>query len=103
MKDFNRAAADIMERFDFNRVYKTMQALDWAWATSPNQPPSIQELKSTAQMLLDGCVRAWKEEALPQSGMFYGTGGFEARITCFTKGEPQLSLTFSVEACRGYA
>lgn len=105
MTNFNAAAADIMDRFNFNRVYKTMQALDWRWATSsnPNQQPSIQELKSTAQMLLDGCVRAWQEQDLPQSGMFYATGGFEARITCYTEGEPQLSLSFSVEDCRGYA
>lgn len=103
MTNFNAAATDIMNRFNFNRVYKTMQALDWRWATSHNQPPSIQELKSTAQMLLDGCMQAWQEQGEPQSGMFYATGGFEARITCYSQGEPQLSLTFSVESCRGYA
>ena len=43
---------DILNEFDFEKVQRTMHALDWKWASTQMAVPSISELKNTARYLL---------------------------------------------------
>ena len=62
---------EIMDYFDFGRVAKTMEVLNWRWASSDGVP-NEGELRRTARQLL----RAVAKEG-PDSHT--GTGGFYAR------------------------
>ncbi len=84
--------AEIMERFDFERVLIAMHALNWKWV---GETVTIEDLKRTAMQLMDSVqqerTKGWRSVA---------TGGFEARIdeVC---GQDQLTLTFKVESRSG--
>lgn len=77
---------EIMESFNFDKVYKAMVALDWKWACSEEGVPTIKELKETAEYLLRGAAEyrlldkysnvSWE---IP---MLNATGGFEAKAWC---------------------
>lgn len=43
---------NIMDWFDFDRVHKTMVALDWQWFTADDGIPSTSELRKLARELL---------------------------------------------------
>jgi hypothetical protein len=77
--------ADILDRFDFGKVQDYMKATGWTWHGSP-ETPTIIDLMSTANMLLDNVIQS----AEPASNS--GTGGFTAY-----KMPWGLSLHFSVE------
>ena len=64
---------EIIERFDFEKVHAYMQLTDWKWCTSNGdmEVPSIEELKSTAEGLLNKLV--WEDK-----NKFVATGGFHA-------------------------
>lgn len=85
----------VMNRFDFEKTHRVMEFLDWRW----NGPitPTIDELKSTALQMLDGCVHMYYDKGQPKSGMLWATGGFQATVQVFEDGEPRLSLVFYVD------
>ena len=65
---------DIITKFDFEKVYKTMKALDWQWKWNWLQDnkyvsgiPSISYLKDHAEELLR---KALKEKSTHYSGGF---------------------------------
>ena len=62
---------EIMDNFDFERVHKTMIALNWGWADKDDYEllsiPEMYELKSHARKLL---------KASMEENMCIGTGGF---------------------------
>lgn len=64
---------EIMENFDFAKVHDYMVAKDWKWAHSDGsyRTPTIEELKSTADMLLNKLV--WVGDT-----SYVATGGFHA-------------------------
>jgi hypothetical protein len=100
MKDFTAEIDDIMERFDWERVQRTMKALNWTWARSHPDVPTIDQLKSTARECLEQVVRTYKESP---GWNFVATGGFYARIYDFKAGNTELNLAFEVETVRGIA
>ena len=61
---------DILDAFEFERVKKTMEALDWRWAGSYSVP-SIGEMRATARQLFADLMEnpTWDGAA---------TGGFVA-------------------------
>jgi hypothetical protein len=73
---------EIMDEFDFDKVYKAMDALDWKWR---GQTPSIEDLEKEAERLLRGAAEHrlsdWKE-IYWESPIMNGCGGFEARAWC---------------------
>ena len=74
-----------MDWFDFERVHKTMVALNWEWVGEG--VPSIQSIKQNARKQLENCSTA-------KHG-FYSTGGFEAKMEVY-EGEEIFSLKFVV-------
>lgn len=91
------AIPEIMERFKFDHVQRTMELLNWAW--SGVGTPTIDELKSTAYQMLDGCVNAFIEKGRPKTGMLWATGGFQAMVHVYESGREELQLVFYVDSC----
>jgi len=78
---------EIMESFDFGRVHDYMVSVDWKWAHGDGsyRVPTVEELKTTAEMLLNQLT--WSEECT-----YVATGGFHA--VKFVWG---LKLLFAIE------
>jgi hypothetical protein len=68
-KKEQKALDQIMDWFDFEKVAKTMEALNWKWFGAEEGVPTISEIKTQARRLL---TQAIKERVT------IGTGGFKA-------------------------
>ncbi len=83
----NKYIDDIMDNFNFHKVYQTMDALDWRWATvnGGTSTPDIDDLRASAKRLLQGAAEsrlgAFKD-AHWELGIINGTGGFQATAFC---------------------
>ncbi len=64
---------DILDEFDFNKVQKVMEALDWKYHDSVDKFPSIGELRKMARSLLN-CTY----DADDSPDYFTSCGGFHA-------------------------
>lgn len=88
MKTFEEKWQIILENFGWERVYKTMKALDWDWCIDKKNNlygiPTIKTLQNSAKRLLKD---AWDEK----KGI--SSGGFTA-----TYEDGDLALDFTVEA-----
>ncbi len=82
----DEAINDIMENFDFAKVYKIMVDYNWVWfdrKTQKTRVPTLEEIKDNARELLE---RAWdqlNETEYDYSGwkeIFVETGGFNAWV-----------------------
>lgn len=77
--DIDNMVQQVMENFDFEKVYLTMKALNWTWGFS-TRTPEIQDLKRTAEHLLrgsiDGAIKS--KDLKPWEGYLHATGGFKA-------------------------
>ena len=85
----------IMRHFDFERVHKVMEFLDWHWAFTSKGVPTVEEIKVEARrILIDAC----EEETN------IATGGFRAvyEKDGTEDGEPYIGLEFIVEDCEGF-
>jgi len=62
---------DIMDDFDFDKVHKIMEFLNWEWITDEDgtQVPYISDLRKRARSLL---------RIAAKEGGFHGSGGFTA-------------------------
>jgi len=84
---------NILDEYDFQKVQKAMEALEWHWSTAEDGLPSIAELRRQARGLLED---AYRYEDSPS--ILMGCGGFEAtrlmEVGSLTK---YLSLKFVVE------
>ncbi len=92
---------NIMKRTDFDRVHKTMQALDWKWL---GKSPTVEEIRKTAYRLLNDAVK-YVDEAYEYYGEIPGhysvaTGGFTASIYKNMDGALRLELSFRVADTR---
>lgn len=85
----------ITNNFDFDKVYKVMQALDWKWFDS-DEVPTHGRLVNTSSDLLRSCY----SEAVRAYGQQYtlmSTGGFTAIARRF-ESEIYLELSFTVSS-----
>jgi hypothetical protein len=84
---------EIVENFNWDKVYKTMEALSWKWVDSEGETPSIGRLITTATRLLRDAYDGAEKE---QETYLSGTGGFEA--VCYMDGDDmyRLELRFVV-------
>lgn len=84
----------ILNNFDFNKVKKIMDVLNWKWASSKNGVPDIDEIRKLAtRLLIDACVEKQN----------ISTGGFRAVYDDNGDGDPYVGLEFIVEECEGFA
>ena len=89
---------NILDEYDFHRVQKVMEALNWLWVSSEGEIPSIGQLRRQARDLLED---VYNKEASPF--FMVGTGGFEATRTMETGDlNKYLSLKFVVEEGNNY-
>ena len=65
---------DILDNFDFEKVKKVMDAVDWKYWNSPDSQITITELRKTARYLLK---EAYNTAASDQ--WLVATGGLEVR------------------------
>ncbi len=81
----------LMERFDFETVYKHMVLTGWKWSgsDSPDGVPRMDEIKATAKKILTG----FENDCLCS-----GTGGFMVRLDSLKNP----ILAFEVEASDVY-
>ena len=97
------AIASILEDFDFEKVHKVMQMLDWKWATTFKKDdtgfqliatvPSVVQIKVQALELLSD---AWDKKAS------MSTGGLVAKYGINEMEEPSLTLSFELESAESY-
>lgn len=58
MKEKHKKAIDeIMDWFDFERVAKVMEFLNWKWVSAEDGVPSIGEIKKSARRLLKEAIK----------------------------------------------
>jgi len=81
--DIHAQIDEIMDYFNFARVRKTMEALDWIWSSAENGVPSETEIRIVARRLL--------REVILGKYSFVSTGGLTASIE-----HAKLSLRFDV-------
>jgi len=75
----------IIENFDYDRVEKVMEVLDWTWAIDANSPtrrPTIKEMQKVNRKYLEFCVSQASMKMLSSKKGKKGkyatsTGGFE--------------------------
>lgn len=86
----------IMENFDFEKVHRTMVALDWKWL---GQVPTLEQIRTQAQDLMmefiDNPVDIDGERFISR-----GTGGFMVRL--LGTDYSAISLEFAVETRYAY-
>ena len=78
--------------YDFERVHKAMEALNWEWSSS-NGVPSVDELKEQAVDLL---IRCFQHSEKNKEDWCTATGGFEASSYYKEDGEIDFELKFVI-------
>ena len=64
---------DLLDEFDFGKVKKVMDCLEWTYSDSPDSEVSIGELRRMARCLLEEAYKAEDAEHISR-----GCGGFRA-------------------------
>lgn len=78
---------EVMDNFDFERVKKVMDVLDWKWYSTGAYVPNLDDIKVHAKELLQEAIRLETK---------IGSGGFEAEY--LPDNEPdKLVLRFVLE------
>jgi hypothetical protein len=91
-----QAIDDILAQFDFNKVHRVMEFLDWRWGHETSPPP-LAELIRTARQCLEVACRTFNHIGQPPTGMKWATRGFMATVDVYPSGNTSLSLQFSVD------
>ena len=82
----------VIEKFDFHKVHKAMEATNWEWATRTDGNcaiPSIRNIIDTAKYLLEKVIEHYEETGETTS---WATGGFTAYIS-----DEEIGLSFCFE------
>ena len=78
--------------YDFERVHKVMETLNWTWASSDGVP-SVEELKEQAVDLL---IKCFQQSEKNKKDCLVATGGFEACSYYKEDGEIDFELKFVI-------
>jgi hypothetical protein len=80
----------ILEDFDFNKIELVFRTMGWKWVDESRKEfiPSINELKSVAELCLDGAIKSEEDEES------ICIAGFES-----LKINGMLELRFIIEKC----
>lgn len=94
-----RKIANVMENFDFYKVHKVMELLQWVWIScgedGNSAVPTVGQMKAEAKRLL---IEAAYEKTNISCGGFkavYETTGTDDK-------DPYIGLEFIVEDCEGF-
>lgn len=79
----------IMNEFDFAKVRRVMEFLDWGWYGEG--VPNVDVMRSTARRLLGNLTGSIKS-------LSSATGGFRAYRSTGETGEEHFTLTFDLES-----
>lgn len=94
----------VIDEFDFEKVHRAMEALDWLWMTTRNdgfEIPSIPRLKATARELMRTAYRCWNKFGYSHGEA--GSGGLMATfIEADEEGDATFNLSFVIEEQRSY-
>ena len=66
----------IMDNFDFGRVIKTMEALDWRWTSTDGVPDEYEARTFARKLLKQAAARIVSKE---ENHCYISCGGFVAR------------------------
>lgn len=89
-----RKIDDLMENFDFEKVKKVMDFLDWTWY-GESKPPSIEALKRNARDMLE---RAVEEKTCISSAGFKAVYENDPE----NPNDPYIGLEFILEDMEGF-
>ena len=78
--------------YDFERVHKVMETLNWTWASSGGVP-SVDVLKEQAVDLL---IKCFQQSEKNKEDCIMATGGFEASSYYKEDGEIDFELKFVI-------
>ncbi len=73
---------DIIDEFDFDKVERTMEALNWKWR---GETPTLYDLRKEAEHLLRGAAKSRLsdfKDTHHDVAIINATGGFEAKAWC---------------------
>lgn len=88
----------ILDEFDFCKVEKVMQALEWRWA-SVGCVPSIGDMRRWCRRLLKSSIK----EVGTNSDWFTGSGGFMVNVTQYPgDSKKYIKLSFQVAEWSNY-
>lgn len=71
MKSKSELIDNIMDNFDFSRVARCMEVLEWEWCDVPEGVPEESDIRKLARKLLNNIKEAYTEDRYTVS-----TGGF---------------------------
>lgn len=90
---------EIMDEFEFEKVKKVMDCLEWKWGKSEGENyyfevPSLREIKRRGRSLLkDAILKIGKNE----KAFYISTGGFVVELNRYDDEELIISLAFEIE------
>ena len=90
--EINSAVNEVMDLFDYERVHKVMEFLDWKWAGK--DIPEIYDLRVKSRKLLEEAANKVIEG---EEYYFVATGGFKAEAWKNDEGKLELRLNFTLE------
>jgi len=91
MKSKKEIAREILQQFDFVKVYKVMDYLNWTWESHGDYAPTVGEIYQLAESLIFELLNS--EEATS-----IATGGFRV----YKEDEGLIALTFELDSVHSY-
>ena len=93
MTDYQKDIDYILDGFDFERVKKAMDALNWKYHDSEENTVSLYELRKMARYLLKSLISHVEKDCY-----LIGCGGFEATVMHYEDSDkPVFELKFVLE------
>lgn len=97
---YDRIETEILDHFDFNKVQKVMEHLDWTWFQIGDEVPTVSDIRKKARELLRECADKLLDNPDDNFPDFVvGTGGLYA--TAYRGGDGSIEyfkLYFAVES-----
>ena len=96
---YDRIEEEILDHFDFNKVHKVMEHLNWTWFEIGDEVPSVSDIRKKARALLRECADKLldnPDDNFPDYAV--GTGGLYAKAYRGIDSIDYFRLYFAVES-----